>query len=164
MLLHCKTSVVLWPCPTLKCLSAIDYGCTNIPVGPEAHAVFTDISACLIMIWGLIHSLQGGLQHRLQPAHRYIFVWSWDSFIPLLMTGQTGEQLRFGPSLSNPAALTKSRFNCDFYLHKSASFFWVRSLFSPSHLQSDPGKKKKKSELFQPGPNRLHPHFIHPAE
>lgn len=87
--------------------------------------VFSDISTCLKVIWWLKHSSWCAAQ----TTDRFIFVWSWDSFIPLLMTGQTGEQLRFGPSLSNPAAPTKTPFNLGFYLHKSASFFCVFSFF-----------------------------------
>ncbi len=108
--------------------------------------VFSDISTCLKVIWWLKHSSW----RAAQTTDRFIFVWSWDSFIPLLVTGQTGEQLRFGPSLSNPAAPTKTPFNLRFYLHKSASFFCVFSSFftpplPPLLFESDPGRRKKKN-------------------
>lgn len=107
-------------------------------------------------------ALRGKLQYKLQPTCRHMFLSQWDSFVPLLMTGRTGEQLlHFGP-LSEKAALTKTRFIC--YLPKSASFLVFPSSLFPFPLnQIRSGGKKFK--LFQPGSSRLHPHFIlHPGK
>lgn len=81
------------------------------------------------------------------------------------MTGQTAEQLLLRPILIWSLQLWQRPVWFVFLPSQIRVFlgcFLLYPPFLPLNLQSDPGKKK--SELFQPGPSRLHhPHFIHPA-
>lgn len=128
------------------------------------HFCVYNVCIWIISTWLLLYVED--VQNKLQPTCRYMFPLQWDSFIPLLMTGRTDEQLlRSGPSLSDEAALTKTCLICALTFtnpRPSWGFFFFFLLFPSPSIRSWRGEKK--SELFQPGSCRLHPHFIHLGE
>ena len=77
------------------------------------------------------------------------------SFLCWWQVRQTAEQLRFGPSWSDSAALTKTAFSCFcIYLLESTSCLCVFSLLHPNfHFESD--RVKVKSRVIPTGTERL---------
>ena len=135
MVLICSISVVWWwPCPSLKCLSAVWYGCTDIPEGLGAHAVFSLISETMIQTQLLV-DYSNTHTHTHTHTHTFIYINIYmcvsdhetASVLCWWQVRQASSCL-FGPSSSNP--LTKTRFIYEFlYLHKPPFFFFFCFFF-----------------------------------